>query len=111
MSMVDGLLEQLRLRGLAVAYRDEHTLALVGPAAERTPEVMAAVKAFKPDLLARLRPRDYAAAADVHHRPTGDTSDGPETCQECKSRVWDPQGAAALCDFGRRCPMRGSRHG
>jgi len=107
MSMVDGLFEQLALRGLAVQYRDETTLVLRGPAVERTPEVMAAVKAFKPDLMARLRPRDGSAVHDHGGRPV-DTNGGPEPCTECKAWTHAENGRAdigLLCDRAR-CPFK-----
>lgn len=54
MSMVERFLEQLRHRGLSVRRGEGDTLLLCGPGHEKTPEVLAACKAFKPDLLARL---------------------------------------------------------
>jgi len=109
MSMVDGLLEQLRLRGLTVEYRDQTTLVLTGPATERTPEVLAAVKAFKPDLMDRLRPRDFATATDVHHAPAADTNGDQDSCVECKTWTHAENGGAdigLLCDRAR-CPYKG----
>lgn len=110
MSMVDGLLAQLKLRGLTVEYAGDGKLKLVGPKTEATPEVMAALKAFRKDLLERVRPRNFSGAADVHHRPPTNTDDGPETCVVCKSHVWDREETAMICDV-RHCPMKGDRHG
>lgn len=111
MSMVDGLLAQLKLRGLAVEYVGDDQLKLVGPKGEATPEVVAAVKAFKKDLLAKFRPRDYAGAGpDAHHPPPPKTDDGPETCIECRSHVWDPEETATICEV-RHCPLKRDRHG
>lgn len=60
MSMVDRLLAQLDARGLTVSPGAEPgQLVLGGPAAAKTPEVLAAVKAFKAELLRRVgRPPD-----------------------------------------------------
>lgn len=110
MSLVDGLLNQLAVRGLGVEWRGGDTLVLTGPANEKTPEVIAAVKTFKKDLLEKYRPRDYSQASEVHHSPPTDTNDGPETCQECKSHVWDRGETATLCDVPH-CPMKGNRNG
>lgn len=55
MSLTDRLLDQLKQRGLSVqpgAAPDQ--LLLCGPAQEKTPEVVKAVKAFKPQLLERF---------------------------------------------------------
>lgn len=54
---MDRLLAALKAVGLAVAAGDRPgELRLVGPAAARTPELMAGLKLFKPDLLARFNP-------------------------------------------------------
>ena len=108
MSMVEGLLNQLAVRGLRVEHRGGDTLVLCGPDAEKTPEVLAAVKAFKKDLLEKYRPRDYGPAADVHHAPPPGSavSDGPENCVKCKSHVWDPEETGLVCD-DLGCPYRG----
>lgn len=55
MSAVERLLKQLELRGLGVAPGAEPgTLLLTGPNGAKTPEIMAAVKAFKPQLLVKF---------------------------------------------------------
>jgi hypothetical protein len=52
MSLVKRLVRQLEERGLSVGPGPAPgQLVLLGPAKEKTPEVMAAVKAFKPELL------------------------------------------------------------
>lgn len=54
-STVDRLLETLRARGLRILPGNEPgQLLLNGPAAEKTPEVIEAVKAYKPQLLERI---------------------------------------------------------
>lgn len=59
MTAVDRLIEQLRLRGLGVIPGGEpDQLLLTGPRDQKTPEVIAAVKAFKPQLLDRLATRE-----------------------------------------------------
>lgn len=56
MSMVHRFIDQLKQRGLAIEGPrqgdPDDMLRLVGPAVERTPRVMKAVKIFKPQLLA-----------------------------------------------------------
>lgn len=55
MSMFNRLLEQLKSRGLAVVPGSEPgQLLLTGPREEKTPEIIAAVKAFKPQLLKKF---------------------------------------------------------
>lgn len=96
--MIDVLLNQLKLRGLEVKYQDEQTLTLAGPGKEKTPEVIAAVKAFKPQLIEHLRPRDMTLKRyDVHHEPP--------TCSECKSHVWDKEETGMICESST-CPMK-----
>jgi hypothetical protein len=114
MSMIDGLMKQLELRGLRVEYRpDTDGLALIGPAAERTPQVMAALKAFRPQILDRLRPRDLALPRhDVHHAPPPKEPGvyGEVECVRCQATVWDAEETAGLCDR-TACPFKGGRHG
>lgn len=55
MSAVERLLKQLELRGLGVAPGHEPgQLLLTGPRDRKTPEIIEAVKAFKPQLLRRI---------------------------------------------------------
>lgn len=68
MSMVDRLLSQLKNRGIDVVYVSETELKLTGNTKAADPKVIEAVKAFKPDLLDRLRPRE-GRRFDVHHSP------------------------------------------
>jgi hypothetical protein len=106
MSLVDGMLAQLKLRGLTVEYVGEDQLKVVGPKGEATPEVMQALKVFKKDLLAKLRPRDLEDRTDVHHpAPPPDAAAEPENCRECAGTVWDREETADLCDF-KRCPFK-----
>jgi hypothetical protein len=70
MTALDRLLAQLEKRGLGVKPGAEPgQLLLTGPAAEKTPEVMAAVTAFKPQLLERFGRREPAPAAKPVARP------------------------------------------
>ena len=55
MSMLDRLLDQLKKRGLTVRPGDRPgELRLTGNKEEMTPEILGAVKAFKPQLLERF---------------------------------------------------------
>lgn len=57
-SLLDRFVRQLQGRGLTIqGPRDgdpDDKLYLIGPQAERTPEIMAALKQFKPDLVKRF---------------------------------------------------------
>lgn len=56
--LVARLLKQLEQRGLSVEPGPEPgVLLLCGPAAEKTPDIVKAVKAFKPELLKLFAPR------------------------------------------------------
>lgn len=83
-SLIDGLLAQLKERGLEIAWsQDRGELVLRGNTKEIDDSVIAAVRAFKPELLSRLRPKDYA------------------TCEVCNATVLasiTPDDAAAICD-------------
>jgi hypothetical protein len=115
-NMVDLLLQQLRHRGLEVRYQDGDVLVLVGPKEEKTDEVLRTVRKFKPDLLARLRPRqvppelaDRPDLTEVHHPPPVNADDGPETCVVCQAFVRPENGRAdigLLCDR-KACPFKG----
>ena len=114
---VDLLLEQLRLRGLTVEYKDEGTLLLRGPDQEKSELILSAVKKFKPALMERLRPRtlppelvNCPKLTQVHHAPPPSQDDGPETCIECKARTRPENGRAdigLLCDR-KKCPYKPS---
>lgn len=71
MSMVDRLIHQLKLRGLSIKPGNKPgELILSGPNNEKTPEIMEAVKTFKPELLsrfARVEPK-----SDLDDNPRGD---------------------------------------
>lgn len=58
MSMFNRLLDQLKARGLRVIPgKEPGQLLLAGPQEEKTPEIIAAVKAFKPQLLEKFGPK------------------------------------------------------
>lgn len=118
MSMVDRLLEQLKNRDISVVYVSDTELKLTGNTKAADPKLIEAVKAFKPDLLERLRPRDFTQKRyDVHHAPVPVETvpaDGPETCVECNAWVHPENGQAEdiarLCHH-TRCPFKGKRRG
>lgn len=99
--MIDRLLRQLKNRGLEVRPgRGPGQLLLAGPAAEKTPEIMAAVKAFKPQLLERFGaarpdptggPREDTVTTDPKvpaPRETGPTvPETPRYCPMCAALV------------------------
>jgi hypothetical protein len=111
MSLVQRFLGQLEKRGLAVEYKDESTLLLVGPAAEKTPEVLAACKAYKAELLKLLAPRVAAAATEadrpanvVRPAPPGWPPGLPAHCGHCGADAVLPGGS--LCEPAA-CPLKG----
>lgn len=65
MSLFNRLLKQLEERGLRVEPGAEPgQLLLCGPRDAKTPEIVRAVKAFKPQLLDRFAPREPPTTAD-----------------------------------------------
>lgn len=107
MSLVNRLVEQLEQRGLSIGPgKEPGQLLLHGPDKEKTTELMAAVKAFKPQLLKLYlpdgsRPRE---AETPTPEPQPDPEDESTRCKVCRamlftrdtSRLADP----ALCDRG-----------
>lgn len=89
MAMVDGLLEQLKFRGLSIKHGGGDTLLLVGPNSEKTPEIMAALKTFKPDLLKLYRPEAE-----------------PSRCVTCDLVVYQPDEVGSRCEKANLCPYR-----
>lgn len=114
MSMVHRLIDQLKQRGLHIAPGTAPgQLLLCGPAAEKTPEVLDAVKKFKPALLKiyapppeeydHCEPDEAQRGADV---PTAE----PECvfCPVCGDDVTDPE-YRALKASPVHCNRGGSR--
>jgi hypothetical protein len=110
MSLVNRLLEQLKVRGLRIERGDrEGVLLLHGPDEEKTPEVLAALKKFKPELLNLYAPPGEAAQDDTPEEGTADESPDvlpfPVACRLCGADVSDPQTRErmkdpAFCDRG-----------
>lgn len=111
MKMIDRLLAQLKHRGIFVEYVGDDSLKLKGNTQDATPEIIAAVKAFKPELLERMRPRDLSVPRSEMHHPPPPEEDGPVHCTECRSFVRPENGRddiALLCDR-IRCPYKRRR--
>lgn len=71
MIALERLLKQLEARGLGViAGNEPGQLLLTGPREHKTDDVLAAVKAFKPQLLLRIARRDEPLLED--HIPPSD---------------------------------------
>jgi hypothetical protein len=119
--MLDRLVDQLRQRGLTVKPgKEPGQLVLAGPAAEKTPEVMKAVKAFKPQLLERFgvaqpdptgEPREDVVTDDPKAPappPAGLTAVEPHHCQACNALVLAVPDTVtdAFCERPT-CPYRG----
>ena len=80
MSLVNRLLDQLKQRGLRVDFDDErNSLVLRGPNAEKTPEVLDAVKKFKPHLLKMFAPQP---GAEQGQEPSETAAATPEPAPE-----------------------------
>jgi hypothetical protein len=111
MSMVHRLLDQLKQRGLRIAPGTEAgQLLLCGPDAEKTPEVIDAVKKFKPQLLKLYAPEPQVAAAPEagpasQEEPSAEDAEG-ERCTLCSATVFDPTPDLILFCRMRRCPSR-----
>jgi hypothetical protein len=120
--MVHRLLAQLKARGLEVLPGNEPgQLMLRGPVEERTPEVMDALKKFKPQLLELFAPHQQAREPEAAALPQVEPADPepestePVTCRTCGADVTDPETRALLadplfCDVGRTsqppCPFK-----
>lgn len=120
--MIERLVHQLRQRGLTVHPGAEPgQLVLRGPAAEKTPEVVRAVKAFKKELLERFgraqpdptgEPREDVVADDPKApapRAAGLTTlETPQTCRACNALVLavPDEVTDAFCE-SPACPHRG----
>jgi deoxyribodipyrimidine photolyase len=105
--MVDTLLHQLRLRGLTVAWKDENTLVLQGPADEKTPQIIDTLKKFKRDLLDRFRPKELAEPEPIPaiEQATEQMPVENSVCRVCGGHVFDHVGTAVLCDQ-INCPSK-----
>lgn len=58
MSLLHRLLDQLERRGISIKPgKEPGQLLLSGPAQEKTPEILSAVKAFKAQLLEKFNPQ------------------------------------------------------
>ena len=100
MSMVHRLLEQLKQRGLRIEYGGkDDILLLCGPVEEKTPEVINAVKKFKPELLKLYAPpptpevSEPEAQTESDDAPASDPEEEGEQCSECRALVFtrDPE--------------------
>lgn len=108
MSMVQRLIDQLQQRGLHIAPGTERgTLLLCGPTEEKTPEVLDAVRKFKPHL---LKMYESPVAEDPDHDPQGalvPTAElNVEICRVCGANVSDADTRALLAS-----PTLCDRHG
>jgi hypothetical protein len=86
MALVDRLLDQLKDRGIQVVYVDADSLKLTGNTKDATPQLIAAVKEFKPELLAVYKPKDEI-----------------EKCSKCGAAAMKYYDGAG-CEHGNLCP-------
>ena len=103
---MNALLEQLERRGLRVSPGTEPgQLLLHGPDKEKTPELIAAVKAFKPQLLKLYAP-DAAPREAETPAPEPQPDPEPEStrCRVCRAMLFSTDTARladpAFCDRG-----------
>jgi hypothetical protein len=97
---VEDLLDRLTTAGLSVAWSNG-ALVLRGPAAARTPEVMAALKRFRAELADLYRPPPL--------RCPGFTAKGDKgklVRVECGALFWVEADCAEAC-INRFCPQQG----
>lgn len=103
-NLLDGLFTQLRARGIAIVYEGDDKLKLTGNTKDADAKVMAALKAFRPHILARLKAEaEQPKPAPVCLRPEW------ETCRVCRSnvsRLMTESDADTLCYSEPRCPYR-----
>ena len=88
MTLIDRLIDQLAKRGLRVEPGPQPgQLVLRGPDAEKTPEVLEAVRAFKPQLLARVGAAGGYAYGMIRLLPPA-LSAGTEPRRTRRQRQW-----------------------
>lgn len=123
--LIDGLLSELRCRGIRIVYDGDDKMHLAGKVEgiQSDEKVMAALKAFRPYILAKIK-------AEVENNDTEpETEENPtqaparpewETCRECLAVVHQSmttEDALILCDRNgaraskgipatNRCPYR-----
>lgn len=104
MTPCDRLMRQLELRGLSLAAGDTpDDLRIVGPKSEITPDLLATLKAFKPDLLVRFKRVEI-----VHAEPDPQPVALPtEECRVCGRSV-DAEDREVLRGVNPLCTRGGS---
>lgn len=103
MTLCDRLLKQLEARGLSVAPGDAPgELKLVGPRSEVTPDLMAAVKEFKADLLVRVGKVEVVRSPQPRPLPRV-----TEDCRVC-GRTVDDEDREVLRGVNPHCTEGGS---
>lgn len=108
MSMVQRLIEQLKRRGLSIEFGNkDNVLLLCGPAKEKTPEVLDAVKKFKPELLKLYAPepsrgREAQTPPQPAAEPAGDPDE--EACAVC-GRITDAEDRDVLATNHYLCEL------
>lgn len=120
--LIDGVLAELRDRGIRVVYDGDDKMHLAGKTdgIEKDERVMAALKAFRPHILERIK---QTAKEEDDSEPDPTTAPARpewETCRVCKAVVHQtmtPADADVLCNHGGarargtipeapRCPYR-----
>lgn len=116
MSLLDRLEDQLRQRGLKVGPgKNPGELILHGPPAERTADLMRALKAFKPQLLAKYGKTEQtpcggpATPAATEEQAEADPDPEPESCSVCNRDVSDPEDRERLRGVNPFCPVGQAR--
>lgn len=109
MSLLDRFEAQLKARGLRVGPGSKPgELVLHGPKSEATPELMDALRKFKPALLAK-----YAPVEQPKPQPKPEPKPTAQECRQCQRDVNNPEDRERLVGINPfcsepRCPYRGN---
>ncbi len=104
--LIDGVLAELRSRGIRIVYDGDDKMHLAGETAgiEKDEKVMAALKAFRPHILERIKQTFRDGDPEPEDEP--DPTQAParpewETCRVCRAVVHQTMtadDATILCD-------------
>lgn len=89
----DRLVELLEEKGLWIKYRPPDTLLLCGPKDGQTADVLARLKAHKPELLRRAKDEAGKAVAVPEKKPQPVTAEIEAACERCRATVYFPAAA------------------
>jgi len=104
---VDNLFARLSEFGLTLVLarppHDPDTLLLRGESKWKTPEIIAALKTHKAEIVKRLRP---PAVMPEKPKPSLVTAEIEAECHECRALICFPAGAEGVfCERAANCPQ------